>query len=60
MRASVCVTIPEVGGQIEAKKVRIDAAVKWHWNAATAPPEKKVRRPSARDLGKRLQATRLA
>jgi hypothetical protein len=57
--ASVRVKIPGIGGQIEAKKARIDAAVKWHWNLATAPPEKIVRRPSAGDLGKRLQTARL-
>ena len=49
-----------IGGQIEAKKARIDAAVRWHSNIATAPPEKKVRRPSAGNLGKRLQTARLA
>jgi hypothetical protein len=45
--AGVKITIPGVGGQIEAKKKRIDAAVKWQWNAATAPPEKEIRRRSA-------------
>jgi hypothetical protein len=52
--AGVKITIPGVGGQIEARKARIDAAVKFHWNLATAPPEKKVRWFSAGDLGKRL------
>jgi hypothetical protein len=58
--AGVRVTIPGVGGQIEARKARIDAAVKFHWNLATAAPEKKVRRPSAGDSGKRLRTTPLA
>jgi hypothetical protein len=57
--AGVRVTIPGVGGQIEARKARIDAAVKFHWNLATVKPEKKVRRPSAGDLGKRLTTARL-
>jgi hypothetical protein len=60
MMAGVKITIPGVGGQIEAKKARIDAAVKFHWNLATATPEKKVRRPSAGDLGKRLETTPLS
>jgi hypothetical protein len=58
--AGVKITIPGVGGQIEAKKARIDAAVKWQRNLATASPEKKVRRPSAGNLGKRLTTARLA
>jgi hypothetical protein len=57
--ASVRVTITGVGGQIEAKKARIGAAVQWHWNVATAPPEKTVRWPSAVDSGKRLQTARM-
>jgi hypothetical protein len=57
--AGVKITIPGIGGQIEAKKARIDAAVKWQWNLATAVPEKKVRRPSAGDLGKRLPTVKL-
>jgi hypothetical protein len=39
--AGIKITIPGVGGQIEEKKARIDAAVKFHWNLATASPEKK-------------------
>jgi hypothetical protein len=58
--ASVKITIPGTAGIVESKKARLAAAVQWQWNVATAPPEKKVRRPSAGDLGKRLTTARLA
>jgi hypothetical protein len=58
--AGVRVMIPGIGGQIEANKARLDAAVRWQWNVATAPPEKTIRWPSAGDLGGRLQTARLA
>jgi hypothetical protein len=50
---------PGTAGIVEAKEARLAAAVQWHWNLATAPPEKKVRRPSAGDLGRRLSTVRL-
>jgi hypothetical protein len=46
-------------GTVEAKAARIAQAVQHHWNIATAPPTKKIRRPSAGDIGKRLQTARL-
>ena len=68
MMAGVRVTIPGIGGQVEAKKASMAAAVVQSWNAMHAPPqppqamplwkqadEAKIRRPSAGDLGKRLQ-----
>jgi hypothetical protein len=55
MRASVRVTIPGVGGQIEAKKARMAAAVRHQFNIVTASPKDKPRQPSAGDSGKRLQ-----
>jgi hypothetical protein len=58
--AGVRVKVPGQGGIVEAKAARMAAAVQWHWNMATALPEKKVRWPSAGDLGKRLRTARLA
>lgn len=60
MMAGVTVTIPGTAGIVEAKAALMMQAVQHHWNIATAPPEDKVRRPSAGDLGKRLQTARLA
>jgi hypothetical protein len=45
--AGVRVTIPGTAGIVEAKAAQLAPAVQWHLNIATAPPEKKVRRPSA-------------
>ena len=58
--AGVSVKIPGTAGIVEAKAAQLAAAVQFHWDVATAPPEKKVRWPSAGDLGKRLQTARLA
>jgi hypothetical protein len=58
-RLCIRITIPGTAGIVEAKKALMAAAVQWHWNVATAPPVKKVRWPSAGDLGKRLQTARL-
>jgi hypothetical protein len=57
--AGVRIKIPGTAGTVEAKAARIAQAVQYHWNVATAKPEKKVRWPSAGDLGKRLQTARL-
>jgi hypothetical protein len=59
MMAGARIKIPGAAGIIEAKKA-LAAAVQFHFNAATAPPDQKVRRPSAGDLGKRLTTARLA
>jgi hypothetical protein len=50
--AGVPAKIPGTAGIVEAKAARVAQAVQWHWNVATAPPERKVRWPSAGDLGK--------
>jgi hypothetical protein len=47
-------------GIVEARKARLDHAVRHLWKAATTPPEKPVRWLSAGALGKRLQTPRLA
>jgi hypothetical protein len=73
MMAGVRITVPGIGGQIEAKKARMAAAVAHSWNVVAAPPAKpqamplwkqpdeaKPRRASLGDLGKRLQTARLA
>jgi hypothetical protein len=52
--------IPGQAGIVEAMAARMPAAVRWHSNVATAPPEKPARWPSAGALGKRLQTARLA
>jgi hypothetical protein len=57
---SVKIIIPGRGGIIEARKARLAAAVQWQWNVVTAPPEKKIRPPSAGDLVRRPQTARLA
>ncbi len=57
--AAASVRIPGTPDIVAIKKARIDAAVPMHWNAATAPPEKKIRWPGAGDLGRRLQTARL-
>jgi hypothetical protein len=48
-----------MAGWIEAKKARLATAVQHQFNIVTAAPQAKVRRPSAGDLGKRLQTARL-
>jgi hypothetical protein len=53
------VRIPGKAGIIEARKARFAAAVAHQFNVITAPPKKKIRRPGAGDLGKRLQTARL-
>jgi hypothetical protein len=71
--AGVKITIPGVGGQIEAKKARLDAAVAHSWNAIHArpqppqamplwkqPDEAKPHRASVGNLGKALTTARLA
>jgi hypothetical protein len=59
-RLCVPLKIPGQAGIVEAKKARLAAAVQWQWNVVTATPQAKPRRPSAGDLGKRLQTARLA
>jgi len=58
--AGARIKIPGTANIVEAKKALAAAAVQFHFNAATAPPEQKVRPPSAGDAGKRLQTARLA
>jgi hypothetical protein len=58
--AGVSVKIPGTAGIIEAKAALMAQAVQHQWNIVTAAPEEKVRRPSAGDLGKRLETARLA
>jgi hypothetical protein len=58
--AGVAVNIPGTDGIVEAKAARMAQTVQHQWNIVTAAPEDKVRRPSAGDLGKRLQTVRLA
>jgi hypothetical protein len=57
--APVRIKIPGTAGIVEAKKARMDRAVRQAWNAVTATPGQKVRKPSAGNLGKRLQTARL-
>jgi hypothetical protein len=54
LMAGVGIRIPGQAGLAQARKARMAAAIRWQWNVATAPPEKKIRWPSAGDLGKRL------
>ena len=58
--AGVRIKIPGTAGIVEAKAARIAQTVQHHWKIATAAPIKKVRWPSAGNLGKRLQTARLA
>src|ERR1700722_1017294 len=46
-------------GVVEAKKSQVDRAVSQSWNFVTAAPAKIQRKPSAGNLGKRLQTARL-
>ena len=58
--AGVRIKIPGPAGTVEAKAARIAQAIQHHWNVVTATPQAKPpRRPSAGDLGKRLQTARL-
>jgi hypothetical protein len=58
--AGVRIKIPGTAGIVEAKAARIAQAVCQSWQIVTAKPKKKVRWPSAGDLGRRLQTARLA
>jgi hypothetical protein len=57
--APVRIKIAGTAGVVEAKKARMAQAVRQSWNIVTATPAQKVR-PTAGNLGKRLQTARLA
>jgi hypothetical protein len=53
------IKIAGTAGIVESKKARMDRAVRQAWNIVTATPAKIQRKPSAGNLGKRLQTARL-
>ena len=62
--AGVAVNIPGTAGIVEAKAALMAQAVERQFNivtaSPTAAPDLLVRKPSAGDLGRRLQTARLA